>query len=373
MQRRSMMVWAALTAGWGGMTWATAAQRAEVRLATAGATLSAGAVQSYWVGVMQPDWAASEMRQLHNVVVPSRAHGLAALPDGGFAAVANRPGRWLLRCDAQARVVCQLDTRDAVRSFEGHVIASNDGQWLYTTETDPRTGQGWLAVRDSRSLKTVEEMRTGGSEPHQLLWHDADTVVVANGGVLRDAADRKIELQRMDSSVVLLRPQRRERVGQWRLADRRLGLRHMAWSTPQAGQPRVLGIALQNEHEDSARRSLSPLLAIWDGTSLTLPAEQAQGQGYAGDIAPTPQGGFLLSSQRSGRVFAWHPANPGTLESVLTLEQAGALVRVPGAPGQADVLVAGSVGARSALEVPSLLAWPVGVQVDNHWVELAAA
>ena len=137
MQKRDFLALVGASLGWG---WSAAVMGADtpvqtgaVALAAAGANIAEGQVQSYWVGVLQPDWNAQRMQRTAAVAVPSRAHGLAALPDGGFVAVANRPGRWLARLDAQGRMQNLLSTPDAVRTFEGHVVVSADGQWLYTT------------------------------------------------------------------------------------------------------------------------------------------------------------------------------------------------------------------------------------------------
>lgn len=342
-------------------------------IACAGAHVSAAQVTGYWVGLMQPVWDGQRMERIAHAEVPARAHGIVALPDGGFAAVANRPGRWLARFDAKAQTQCMLDTSEAVRSFEGHLTLSPDGQWLYTTETDPRTGQGWVSVRDVRTLQTVSEFRTGGSEPHQLLLDGAGMLVVANGGVLRAPGDRKVELHRMDSSLVRIHPGSGERLGQWRLADRRLGLRHMAWSRGGEGRAPVLGIVMQNEHEDLQARRQSPLLALWDGSQLQIPAAQGLGDGYCGDIAPTRDGGFLLSSQRAGVVLQWSPQQPDTTRVVAQLKESGALVTLPQAVPGADVLMASLNTAAhwSAGVGGGVLAWPQGLQVDNHWVLLA--
>lgn len=374
MNKREFLALLGAAGAWGAAQAASpaAASRAapQASLVCAGAHVGAAQVTGYWVGLMQPVWDGQRMERIAHAEVPARAHGIVALPDGGFVAVANRPGRWLARFDARAQTQCMLDTSEAVRSFEGHLTLSPDGQWLYTTETDPRTGQGWVAVRDVRTLKVVSEFRTGGSEPHQLLLDGAGMLVVANGGVLRASGDRKVELNRMDSSLVRIYPESGERLGQWRLADRRLGLRHMAWSCGVEGRAPVLGIVMQNEHEDLQVRRQSPLLALWDGSQLQIPAVQGQGEGYCGDIAPTRDGGFLLSSQRAGVVLQWSPQQPDSMRVVAQLKEAGALVAWPQAVPEADVLMASlntaahwSAGARGGL-----LAWPQGLQVDNHWV-----
>lgn len=377
MKKREFLGWTGACL-WGLPSWASAAIPVAVQapvLAGAGVVLTPGGEQGFWVGTLQPRWEERRMSVLSRVTVPTRAHEMVALPDGGYVAVALRPGRWLLRCDASGAVQQRLDMQNSVRTLDGHAAASFDGQWLYTTETDPRTGQGWVAVRDVRTLQQVSEFRTWGSEPHEVLLDDSGALVVANGGLLRDAKDRKVDVARMDSSLVRLRPESGERLGQWRLSDKRLGLRHMAWSTPVPGAPAVLGIVMQNEHEDAQERKRSPVLALWDGKDLTLPTSTGLGDGYAGDIAPTPDGGFLISSQRAGAVLRWSPQRPEQTEVVAQLKEVGALVRVDGSDSaQARVLIAAQTSAAYWSE-PSMgrLDWPQDVaQMDNHWAVLRA-
>ena len=184
------------------------------------------------VGVFEVDWAAGRVALLGETAVPARAHGLLALADGGFLAIAHRPGRWLLRGDADGRVVQRLDL-DAARErrgFNGHVVASADGRWLFSTETDPVDGSGWVAVRDARTLARVAEFSSHGLDPHQLLPAADGTLVVANGGIVRDARGRQRAGEAMDSSLVRLDPATGRLLGQWRLADPALSMRHLAWA-----------------------------------------------------------------------------------------------------------------------------------------------
>jgi hypothetical protein len=161
-----------------------------------------------------------------------------------------------------------------------------------------------------------------------------------------------------------------ERLGQWRLKDQRLGIRHMAWSAPDRAGKVLLGIALQNEHDDIAQRRSSPVLAVWDGQSLQTPALAPVGGGYSSDIVAGPQGGFVLSCMRTSTALQWSPANPAELSTVAMLQEVGAL-----APWVSDlhpqgVLMAAARGVgRWHPQVPAaMLKWPEGLVVDNHWV-----
>lgn len=332
-----------------------------------------------YVGLFTLDWRAERMQVKAAMAVPSRTHGLLAQPDGGFVAVAVRPGSWLVRCDAQGQPMqwLHMDREPEGRTLDGHVCASADGQWLYTAETSARSGQGWVSVRDSTSLRKVAQWRTFGVEPHQLLLDATGALMVANGGILRAEGDKKRDLHLMDSSLVRLDPLNGERLGQWRLKDSRLGIRHMAWSHPVAepggvigGARPLLGIALQNEHDDLVRRRSSPVLAVWNGDTLEVPAQTSNGGGYSGDIVAGPDGGFVLSCLRTNTGMHWSPAAPAELPVIAQLQDAGALTRWPLAQHPDGVLLGSAKGVarwHPAL-APVFLKWPNGLALDNHWV-----
>lgn len=276
-----------------------------------------------YVGLIELDWQAAQVRIRSALAVPTRTHALLVQPDGGFVAVAVRPGAWIVRCDAQGQDVqwLRMDSESEGRTLDGHVCASADGQWLYTAETHPRSGQGWISVRDRQTLR---------------------------------------------------------KVAQWRLKDQRQGMRHMAWSHPEAARGSqlapakpLLGIALQNEHDDVIRRRASPVLAVWNGETLNTPAPGGDhGGGYSGDIVGTPDGGFALSCLRTGTALRWSPSAPSQLTVIAQqLKDAGAMTRWP-LPQQADGLLLGSahgVARWHPEQDPVFLKWPNGLALDNHW------
>lgn len=322
------------------------------------------------VGVLEIDWSTGRVELLGDTPVPARAHGLLALNDGGFLAVAHRPGRWLLRGDGEGRVVRRLDLDAAGerRTLNGHVVASADGRWLYSTETDPADDSGWIAVRDARTLARVAEFRSHGSDAHQLLPAADGTLLVANGGIARDALGRKRDGEAMDSSLVRMDPASGRLLGQWRLADRALSLRHLAWAS--GAQP-LLGIALQAEHAAAAERAAAPVLAVWDGDRLHLPSTDMRAGGYAGDIAAAPGGGFVLSAQKQGRCLWWHPGDPAAMTLVAELREPCALAAAPDGAG-VSISAGRGVARWHARMAPRMLAWPTALAPDNHWVRLAA-
>ena len=337
------------------------------RLAGPGAARE-GSPQGDHVGIVAIDWDAGTL-QLHDPVpVPSRGHGLAALPDGGFVAVATRPGRWLLRCDAGGQVMARhrIEQDTPPRSFDGHVELSADGHWLYTAETDPATGQGWISVRDARRLTRVAQFASGGIDPHQMLPAPGGRLMVANGGIPRNEAGRKQHLEDMAPCLTCIDPASGRIEGRWTLHDARLSLRHMAWSVD--AQP-LLGIGLQAEHESASQRAEAPTLAVWDGQALSLPCRDAAAGGYAGDIAAGPGGGFVLSAQKQRLALWWHPGQPQTYTRVAELTEPCALMSWPGGAG-VTLHAARGVARWHVRESARMLAWPVALAPDNHAIPL---
>ncbi len=292
--------------------------------------------------------------------VPTRAHGLLAERGGAVLAVARRPGDWLLRWRPGADEP-QTAWIEPDRAFNGHVVASADGRRLYTTETDLETGAGLVGVREAATLEKQAEWSTHGMDPHALLFDADGRLVVANGGIptLPETGRLKIGLERMDASLVRLDTRRGVLQGQWRLADPRLSLRHIAWGGHDG---RLLGIALQAEHADAEQRESAPLLALFDGKGLRTAAAPQPLGGYGGDIA-WAGGGFAVSTPKVDG-FARYGAD-GRWLGFTALAEACALAGEPGrlwVGGREQALLA---------ESGAVASWPVpALRLDNHWLRL---
>jgi uncharacterized protein len=335
-----------------------------------------------FLGALDLDWRRGVVAVAWSQPLPSRAHGLTALPDGGVLAVAMRPGRWLLRCDAHGRVVQRLamDDEPDGHTLDGHAITSApsapsaDGAWIYTTQTDAQ-GRGWLAVRDSRSLRTVDRWSTLGIDPHQLLLDAEGDVVLVNGGIARTARGHKHQLDQMASSLVQLDQRDGRPRGRWTLDDPRLSLRHLAWARPADDSRPLLGVALQAEHDDPRDRAAAPVLALWDGQILQPSPPSVDARGYAGDISAAGPGGFAVSAQHADRGLVWWPGLAHGVQPFARIAQPCALAAPTQGPDRGAVLLAGAAGVARwhPSQAPAMLRWPVPMVLDNHWIELSAA
>jgi len=365
LSRRQLML---LAAGSAMLPSAWAAPSGSTTLLAAWQTADEHRVGLVEVGARQ--WSVQR-----SLPVPTRAHGLLVERGASVLAVARRPGDWLLRWHPVSGKT-QWHWAADDRRFNGHVLASADGRQLWTTETDLDTASGCLGLRDPKSLEKTAEWPTHGMDPHALLalpqavgdW-PAGTLVVANGGIptLPETGRAKRALDRMDASLVALSPQTGALLGQWRLDDPWLSIRHLAWDPVT----RTVGIALQAEHPDKAARVAAPVLAVWDGQGLRAATAQPALAGYGGDICARPGGGFVVSCPRAD-ALALFGADAGWTNS-LVHKTAYALASAPSAAatpcwasGDEGVLVVGE-GDQPPRVVPAAPQAPPRLQFDNHW------
>lgn len=307
----------------------------------------------YQLGVLE---VGTELQVVAAIDIPTRAHALLREPDGHLLAVARRPGDWLLRFSPEGRPLAWRWIEPG-RAFAGHAL--RDEAHLYIAETDLETGQGLLGVRDATSLEKLAEWPSHGLDPHQLVWDLSrpDTLLLANGGVPSrpEAGRRKTDLEHMDSSLVRLDARTGAWLGQWRLMDRRLSLRHLAWHGT------TLGVALQAEHDDPAAKIAAPVLALFDGAKLTqIPAPQPL-VGYGGDIAATPEG-FVVSCPRAQGVARF--SAQGVWGGFIPLAEACALAAAERLwIGGHPLILAMGIGADPITAA-------AGRRLDNHWIDL---
>jgi hypothetical protein len=200
--------------------------------------------------------------------------------------------------------------------------------------------------------------------------------MVANGGIptlpetgRAKQLDQRLQQQRMDASLVALHPGTGELLGQWRLADPCLSIRHLAFDA-RAGR---LGIALQAEHPDATQRQVAPVLAVWDGKALRAAEAQPALQGYGGDIVALPPamaGGFAVSCARADALALFDAQ--GRWRETLPYAGAYALAGQAGQVwlgGEPDILRMDGTGPRHPTQ--SLRAAQAGLSDwhwDNHWV-----
>lgn len=332
----------------------------------------------------------NSLRVVQSHPLPTRAHGVLQLPDGSLLVMARRPGDWMLHWQPN---LCghhsgshnskpRLIWADAESSFNGHAVCSADGARVYTTETDALTGDGLLVARDARTLGKLHTWHTHGLDPHDLLVRNddgRDSIWIANGGIRteRTTGRTKLNLAHMDSSLVQLDAHTGARISQWRVADPRLSIRHIAHNR------HTIAASLQAQHDHPATQHTAPILATCAPQhvnptkktntamqmtlhSLQPPANHptANLKGYGGDIAAW-QNGFVISAPKANTAAIWQPNAETQFVSIPKI--------CPLARSENTELLLGGRGAGGVLHTQSdhdAFTVPAEMQLDNHWVVL---
>ncbi|TAK84406.1 MAG: DUF1513 domain-containing protein [Aquabacterium sp.] len=261
---------------------------------------------------------------VHGVETGFRGHQVLLDPSrpSQAIAIARRPGRRIARVDFEASSVIASREIEEGRTLNGHAVFSEDGATLYTSENDRKTGNGFIGLRHADTLAKYAEFSSYGVGPHGILRID-DTLLIANGGVQVIPDAGKGAPLRMDPSLTQIDLRDGQLIAQWRLKDPQLSIRHIA-----RGRNGKVGVALQGAHFDLEERLAAPVLAIFDGRSLSV-CESARSvalRGYAGDVAALEDGGreyFAVGCTHANQVAWWR--SDGSWERAMAQPSACAL------------------------------------------------
>ncbi|KAF0814753.1 hypothetical protein IGB42_00808 [Andreprevotia sp. IGB-42] len=293
--------------------------------------------------------------------LPTRGHGMLPIPGSTeLILVARRAGFWLARIDWKSGQLIKQIAAAPDRHFFGHAILSPDGATLYTTENDIATGHGLVGIYDAATLTRRGEFSSHGVGPHELLWLEpGKTLAVANGGILTlpESGRIKLNLDRMEPSVVLLDMPSGNKLAEHVLPDRTLSLRHLARTADGA-----LGIAIQAESPDGREITDAPLLAILKDGRLQL-AEAVPGLGgYAASVAAL--GNVFIASALQGNALALWGSDGKALGQIGVQRPAG--IAIDGA----RAYVSNEMGVIAELDLAARKLTPLitrsGVKWDNH-------
>lgn len=240
-----------------------------------------------------------------HIPLPARGHAGAGHPTRAEAVVfARRPGAYALVLDCARGTVRHTLTPPANRQFNGHGVFADDGALLFTSEQASDTSDGVIGIWDARAgYARIAEMPSGGIGPHEVtLMPGGDGLVVANGGIATDPADRtklNIDTMRPNLSYLSLAGVILDRV---ELAGdlRRNSIRHLAVRADG-----LVGFAMQWEGEPGAAPPLLGLHRVGRPPVLAEApmADERAMQGYAGSVAFSGDGSEIaITSPRGGRL-----------------------------------------------------------------------
>jgi hypothetical protein len=238
--------------------------------------------------------------------VPMRAHGCTLDPRDANRVLffARRPGTLAFELRRDSMQVRTLFETPTGRHLAGHGSFSHDGRVLLTPEHDYEHARGVIAVRDARDFKVIDEIDSGGIDPHEIQWlPDARSLLVANGGIMTHPRSfrRKLNIPTMDSSLCVIDTHTGACKERWRLPDHLLSIRHL--SVASSG---VTAVGLQYEGEPANAPGIVALYS--PGTGLELldaPVDQrARFHGYVASVAISEPEDLIAAACPYGRGIA---------------------------------------------------------------------
>ncbi len=252
------------------------------------------------------------------VPLPARGHAGAGHPRRAAAvAFARRPGTFALVIDCASGAVLHSLSPPDNRQFNGHGVYAEGGAILLTSEQVRDTSDGVIGIWDVEAgYARSGELRSGGIGPHDLrVMPDGDTLVVANGGIATDPADRRklnLTTMRPNLTYLSLSGSIRDRI-ELEAELRQNSIRHLA-----VRHDGLVGFAMQWEGELGAATPLLGLHRVGDVPVLAQAplADELAMQDYAGSVAFSGEGSEIaITSPRGGRMhrFADNGAFVGAL------------------------------------------------------------
>ncbi|HVZ01560.1 MAG TPA: DUF1513 domain-containing protein [Dongiaceae bacterium] len=238
-------------------------------------------------------------RLLWGAPARDRGHTVEASPDGRLLALIDRkPGPAITLCNAADGAMLRRMAAPEGWHFDGHAVFSGDGMQLYATESRDGDQAGRIAVYRLADAARIAAFPSGGIEPHELIWAEADRVLaIGNGGLV----DRLATEGEADSSLAFVDAETGALRASLRLDEDlvSLSIRHLARTADDE-----IVFAMQDQDPATDWR---PLVGVArpDGATelLAMPrGELMKLRGYCGSVAidrgrtiaaaTSPHGGF---------------------------------------------------------------------------------
>jgi hypothetical protein len=168
-----------------------------------------------------------------------------------------------LEVDLSKQEITQSFSCSSFNHFTGHGCFSAEGNYLFTSESNFKTGAGKIVVRDSRDFQILTEYDSQGIGPHEIkLMPDGKTLAIANGGILThpDSGRKKLNLDSMQSSLNYMDIVTGKTLASYQVAEPKASIRHIDIS-PQGS----VAIAMQLQREACRHNNIIPLCAYHQG------------------------------------------------------------------------------------------------------------
>ncbi len=221
-------------------------------------------------------WQTTMPERVHDIVVQPIIDNNQDLTPRSVVVMGRRPSEcfWVLEtATGQVKYAIKADTD---RHFYGHACYSLDGLQLYVTENDTVSLEGKIGIYDATNgYQKIAEFDSHGIGPHELIIHpDAQTLIVANGGIKTEQASRaELNLDTMRPSLVYLNRHNGELLEQVTPEHNQMSIRHLAMHDDGTV---MIGIQFQGERHINVPLVLTHKRGDVAFTPLIMPNNQWQ-------------------------------------------------------------------------------------------------
>lgn len=143
----------------------------------------------------------------YQLAIPERAHdSLYNLRKKEAIYFGRSPSTSIYIVDVINRKMSTVLAAHKNRHFCGHGILDKANRYLYVVENDTLVNRGCIGVYDAwDNYKRIDELSSYGVGPHQIaLLSDDKTLVVANGGIVKDSNNTIINQDSFTSSLAYI-------------------------------------------------------------------------------------------------------------------------------------------------------------------------
>ena len=272
---------------------------------------------SYGLGVINQEKSLSIDSQF-------RGHGLCQNPKLQHQVVmfSRRPGTTGLVLNINTMKTEQTFECEANHHMHGHGCFSHDGLFLFTAESNYKTGQGIISVRDCKNFNVIKRISSYGIGPHEIaLMPDKKTLVIANGGLLThpDSVREILNLDTMSSNLSLVNWHTGELVKQFTAPEKKASIRHL-----DVASDGTIAFAMQVQRGAITHDNLVPLAAIVkpqdnDISLLSIPAPvHLKLHDYIGSIRINKESNTLAMTSPKGDTALFYDLNSTELKGTHT-------------------------------------------------------
>jgi hypothetical protein len=318
---------------------------------------------------------ALDTARIFGARVPMRAHGCTIDPHDSSRVLffARRPGTQAFELRRDTLAVRSVFTTPQGRHLAGHGVFSRDGSLLYVPEYDYEHVRGLISVRETRDFRVVAEIDTHGIDTHEIAWlADGRRLLVANGGIQTTPTSyrRKLNIPTMDPSLCEIDATTGNCLGQWRLPDHLLSVRHLSLATND-----VAAVGLQYEGEAANAPGIVALHR--PGTGLTLlespHTERVKFQGYVASVAVSERENILTAACPYGSGVACWSLDDARYRGFVAAQETYGLSRL----ADGAIVASQRDGTAYAVDETRLrshflqIAAEKPIRWDDHWVAVS--